>query len=59
MIDEKMQALAGYISKEGAAHIIANKLGINGTPTFLIGNDIIPGALDKSSFKNLLSANYN
>ncbi len=28
MIDEKMQALAGYISKEGAAHIIANKLGV-------------------------------
>ena len=27
-IDEKMQALAGYISKEGAAHIVANQLGI-------------------------------
>ena len=27
-IDEKMQALAGYISKEGAAHIVANELGV-------------------------------
>ncbi len=40
-------------------YIIANKLGINGTPTFLIGNEIIPGAIDKSSFKNLLLATYN
>ena len=27
-IDEKMQQLSGLISKEGAAHIIANELGI-------------------------------
>ena len=40
-------------------YIIANKLGINGTPTFLIGNEIIPGAIDKSSFKNLLLTKYN
>ena len=40
-------------------YIIANKLGINGTPTFLIGNEIIPGAIDKSSFKNLLLTAYN
>ncbi len=56
LIDDINKADTKYIEEN---YIIADKLGINGTPTFLIGNDIIPGALDKSSFKNLLLANYN
>ncbi|MEC7380965.1 MAG: DsbA family protein [Pseudomonadota bacterium] len=56
LIDDINKADTKYIEEN---YIIADKLGINGTPTFLIGNEIIPGALDKSSFKNLLLANYN
>ena len=35
---------------------IADKLNINGTPTFIIGNEIIPGAIDKASMLQLISS---
>ena len=35
---------------------IADKLNINGTPTFIIGNEIIPGAIDKATMLQLISS---
>tara|TARA_Y100001970_G_C14143137_1_gene808328 strand:- start:214 stop:933 length:720 start_codon:yes stop_codon:yes gene_type:complete len=35
---------------------IADKLNINGTPTFIIGNEIIPGAIDKASMLQFISS---
>ena len=35
---------------------IADKLNINGTPTFIIGSEIIPGAIDKASMLQLISS---
>ncbi len=34
---------------------IAKALGINGTPTFIIGNDIIPGAHDYEALKEMIA----
>ena len=36
-----------------------DKLNINGTPTFLVGNEIIPGAISKSLMKELIVSTYN
>tara|TARA_B100001996_G_scaffold22857_1_gene18029 strand:+ start:118 stop:843 length:726 start_codon:yes stop_codon:yes gene_type:complete len=38
---------------------LADKLKINGTPTFLVGDKIIPGAISKSSMKELIISAYN
>tara|TARA_Y100001970_G_scaffold155802_1_gene190759 strand:+ start:4126 stop:4845 length:720 start_codon:yes stop_codon:yes gene_type:complete len=35
---------------------IADKLNINGTPTFIIGDEIIPGAIDKALMVQLISS---
>jgi len=40
-------------------YILADKLDITGTPTFLIGNEIIPGAISKSLMKELINSTYN
>ena len=45
-----------YIEKNYA---LADKLDINGTPTFLVGNEIIPGAISKSLMKELIISAYN
>lgn len=45
-----------YIEKN---YTIADKLNINGTPTFLVGNEIIPGAISKSLMKELIISTYN
>ena len=36
-------------------YLIAEKLKINGTPTFIIGDEVIQGAIDKATLKSLLS----
>ena len=36
-------------------YLIAEKLKINGTPTFIIGDEVIQGAIDKTTLKSLLS----
>ena len=33
---------------------IAKLLGLNGTPAFIIGNIIYPGALEKNSLKRII-----
>ena len=45
-----------YIEKN---YTIADELNINGTPTFLVGNEIIPGAISKSLMKELIISTYN
>ena len=35
--------------------VLAQKFGISGTPAFIIGNQIIPGAIDFKSLKHLIS----
>ena len=40
-------------------YTLADKLKINGTPTFLVGDNIIPGAISKSSMKELIISAYN
>ena len=45
-----------YIEKN---YTLADKLNINGTPTFLVGNEIIPGAISKSLMKELIISAYN
>jgi protein-disulfide isomerase len=37
-----------------ANHALAQRLGIEGTPAFVIGGDLIPGALDKSRLVSLV-----
>jgi protein-disulfide isomerase len=34
---------------------LAGELGINGTPTFLIGDEFVPGAIDKDEIKKLIA----
>jgi protein-disulfide isomerase len=34
---------------------LAQQLGINGTPGFIIGNKLVPGALDKQQMKDLIA----
>jgi protein-disulfide isomerase len=38
---------------------LAQTLGINGTPGFVIGNKLIPGAIDKSRMQELIAAARN
>ena len=45
---------------EGDAHIakshdLARQLGISGTPTFLIGETLLPGLLEKADLQALIS----
>jgi len=35
---------------------LAQRLGITGTPSFIIGNQIYPGAADMATFKSLVAA---
>ena len=44
----------GFIEEN---YILAEKLDINGTPTFIINKNVIPGAIDKASILRLLSSN--
>ena len=34
---------------------LAQELGINGTPGFIIGNKLVPGAVDKQQMKELIA----
>jgi protein-disulfide isomerase len=34
--------------------MLARELGINGTPGFIVGNELVPGALDLKDLKNLV-----
>ena len=43
----------GFIEEN---YILADKLDINGTPTFIINKIVIPGAIDKTSILRLLSS---
>ena len=38
-------------------YVLADKLDINGTPTFIINKNVIPGAIDKATILRLLSSN--
>jgi len=38
-------------------YILADKLDINGTPTFIINEEVIPGAIDKAAILRLISSN--
>ena len=38
-------------------YILADKLDINGTPTFIINKEVIPGAIDKATILRLISSN--
>ena len=38
-------------------YILADKLDINGTPTFIINDEVIPGAIDKDTIVKLISSN--
>ena len=35
--------------------ILAEKIGIDGTPTFIIGQEVIPGSIGKEDFINSLA----
>jgi len=37
-----------------ANYALAKALGINGTPAFVIGNELVPGALDSAALKRLI-----
>ena len=55
LLIEKMNKLdVGFIEEN---YILADKLDINGTPTFIINKNVIPGAIDKASILRLLSSN--
>ena len=45
----------GFIEEN---YILADKLDINGTPTFIINKNVIPGAIDKATILRLLSSNW-
>lgn len=47
------QAIAGHL---GDNHALAEKLAINGTPSFIIGDQLVPGAVDLASLKKLVEA---
>jgi len=36
---------------------LANTLGVQSTPSFVIGNELIPGAMDLRRFEELISKN--
>jgi hypothetical protein len=37
-------------------HKLAEKLGVQSTPTFVIGNEVVPGALTEEAFRPLIEA---
>jgi protein-disulfide isomerase len=37
-----------------ANYTLANELGIEGTPAFVIGDQLIPGAVDKARLEQLI-----
>ncbi|MFZ2869387.1 DsbA family protein [Zavarzinia sp.] len=45
------QAIAGHITDN---HALAEKLAINGTPSFIIGDQLVPGAVDLAALKKLV-----
>ncbi|PWR25769.1 DsbA family protein [Zavarzinia aquatilis] len=47
------QAIAGHIDDN---HALAGKLAINGTPSFIIGDQLVPGAVDLDTLKKLVAA---
>ncbi|MBX3334107.1 MAG: DsbA family protein [Nitrospira sp.] len=49
MVDPKWQAV---IDKNRA---LAQELGISGTPGFIVGNELVPGALDLNGLKELIA----
>ena len=56
LLIEKMNKLdVGFIEEN---YILADKLDINGTPTFIINKNVIPGAIDKASISRLLSSKW-
>lgn len=38
---------------------LARELGINGTPGFIVGNELVPGALDLNGLKDLVAKSQN
>lgn len=50
--DMSSPAIAAQIAD---AHSLAEKLAINGTPSFIIGDQLIPGAIDLEALKKLVS----
>lgn len=36
-------------------HRLANALGITGTPSFVVGDSVVPGAIDRSTLRNLIA----
>ena len=55
LLIENMNKLdVGFIEEN---YRIADKLDINGTPTFIINKNVTPGAIDKASILRLLSSN--
>ena len=38
----------------GENHALAQSLGISGTPAFIIGNELVPGAIDLDTLKGLI-----
>jgi len=56
LLIENMNKLdIGFIEEN---YILADKLDINGTPTFIINKNVIPGAIDKATILRLLSSNW-
>lgn len=54
LLIENMNKLdIGFIEEN---YILADKLDINGTPTFIINKNVIPGAIDKATILRLLSS---
>lgn len=45
------QAIAGHLTDN---HALAEKLAINGTPSFIIGDQLVPGAVDLAALKKLV-----
>lgn len=51
--DMKSEAVTELIAR---THKLAQELGINGTPAFVIGDEIVPGAIGADEFKARVSA---
>lgn len=45
-------AIEAYLNE---THELATALGIRGTPAFVIGNTLIPGAIDEAGIKNIIA----
>ena len=57
LLIENMNKLdIGFIEEN---YILADKLDINGTPTFIINKNVIPGAIDKATILRLLSSSWH